>query len=163
MDAVSAAAGETVSQLPPETLVVNETSEDATDVVKLTGCCREVVDPWTAVGVQEIGLAFTVGGGVPEATIVALVREKTVAAPPVSWAVTCPVTPVEGMEAGTLLIMAPVGMVTAAVRVARLPMVQLLMSMVSGAPTLSVSATVTAAEHFTVPNAPTVNDTGGPV
>jgi hypothetical protein len=45
MDAVSAPAGETVSQLPPVTLVVNETSEDATDVVKLTGCCSEVVDP----------------------------------------------------------------------------------------------------------------------
>jgi hypothetical protein len=45
VDAVSAAAGETVSQLPPETLVVNDTSEDGTDVVKLTGCCREVVDP----------------------------------------------------------------------------------------------------------------------
>jgi hypothetical protein len=90
------------------------------------------------------------------------VREKTVAAPPVSWAVTCPVIAVEGMDAGTLLIMAPVGMVTAAVSVARLPTVQSLMLMVSGAATLSVSETVTAAEHFKVPNVPTVNDTGGP-
>ncbi len=148
MEAVSAAAGETVSQLPPVTLVVNETSEDATDVVKVTGCCKEVVDPWTAVGVQEVGLGFTVGGGVPEAKMVAPVREKTVAALPVSWAVTCPVIPVEGMDAGTLLIMAPVGMVTAAVSVARLPTVQSLMSIASGAPTLSVNETVTAAEQL---------------
>ena len=89
-------------------------------------------------------------------------REKTVAGLPVSWAVTCPVIPVEGMDAGTLLIMAPVGMVTAAVSVARVPTVQLLISIVSGAPTLSVSTTVTAAEQLKVPNVPTVNDTGGP-
>lgn len=149
---VFAATGDTDSQLPPdvvEALVVNCTSEEGTDVVKVTVCDKTVVDPCVAVGVQAAGLGVTVGGGLPVVTSVALVRVKTVGTPVPSAALMEPVTLVAGMIAGTSEIMSPVGMVTLAVMVAIPRTLQLLIPMVSGAPRLSVRVTVAALGHIT--------------
>jgi len=127
---VFSAAGDTDSQLPPEVveaLVVNCTSEEGTDVVKMTVCDSAVVDPCVAEGVQAAGLGVTV----PSAALIV------------------PVTLAAGMSAGTSEIINPVGMVTLAVMVAIPRTLQLLIPMVSGAPTLSVKMTVAGLGHMT--------------
>jgi hypothetical protein len=149
---VFSAAGDTDSQLPPEVveaLVVNCTSEEGTDVVKMTVCDSAVVDPCVAEGVQAAGLGVTVGGALPVVTSVAPVRLKTVGVPVPSAALIVPVTLAAGMSAGTSEIINPVGMVTLAVMVAIPRTLQLLIPMVSGAPTLSVKMTVAGLGHMT--------------
>src|ERR1700722_4778372 len=108
-DSVLAAAGETDSQLPPSvgaTLVENETAAYAGEgtVVNVTFCDTGVVEPSGAAGVQAVKLGITTGGGVPVATMVALVRLKTVA-PLSKLRLTDPVTFVSGMADGTAVIM----------------------------------------------------------
>ena len=108
-----------------------------------------MVEPSVAVGVHATRLGVTVGGAVPVATIVALVRVNAVIKfNNVELTPTVPeVSVVSGMLAGTAEIMWPSGIVAVAESVAKgLPnkeMVQLLIAMVSGAPTLSVSVTDT--------------------
>src|SRR5579859_2822107 len=108
-----------------------------------------MVEPSVAVGVHATRLGVTVGGAVPVATIVALVRVNAVIKfNNVEVTPTVPeVSVVSGMLAGTAEIMWPSGIVAVAESVAKgLPnkeMVQLLIAMVSGAPTLSVSVTDT--------------------
>jgi hypothetical protein len=79
-----AAPGVTDSQLPPggvvEAPVANDTAADGS-VVNVTCCDKGTVEPSGAVGVHDAGLAVTVGGGGPLATIVALVRLKVVGLP----------------------------------------------------------------------------------
>jgi hypothetical protein len=74
VEEVFVASGVTVSQLA-EVLVVNETASAGGAVVKVICCDTGVVEPTgTAVGVHEVRLGVTVGGAVPVAMIVALVR-----------------------------------------------------------------------------------------
>ena len=153
------AAGETVSQLPMpgmETLVENETGAKDENVML---CDKGVVEPMAAVGDQAAGLGVTVGGGVPVATRLGgafVMGFGTRAKLPGEFpdAKTKLMVPeesvVDGIAAGTAVIMFPFGMVTLAEIVAKgVPasaMTQLLMLMVSGAPTLSVKVTVAADE-----------------
>jgi hypothetical protein len=145
-----AAGGATESHVPPAglvaALVVKDTTAGAAGPVKVMGCVKDVVEPCTADGVQEVAFGVTVGGGVPVATIVAFERLKTVVDGGVvaCTAVIVPVTGVpDGIAAGTAVTMYPVGIVTLAETVATAKL-QLSMLIVSGALTLSVSVNTAA-------------------
>ena len=147
---VFAIAGVTDSQLPPSvvvTLVTNETAAYAGGgtVVNTTFCDKRAVEPSGAEGVQAGGLGVTRGGAVPVAVSVGpFTSAKMPVEVPLTTRVTVPeIKPtIDGIPAGTAVIMKPSGMVTLPEISASPPRLQLLRLIVSGAPTLSVSVTV---------------------
>ncbi len=148
VEVVFAAAGKTVSQLE-ELPAVNDTAAPGTEVLKLTCCVAGVVEPAEkVVGVHDVRLGVTVGGAVPVATSVALLRLKLPEFElPDKVKLTVPgwVRLTDGMAAGTAVIIEPLGMYAVAFSVASPARSQLLICRVSEtAPTLSVRTTVTA-------------------
>jgi hypothetical protein len=147
------AAGVTDSQVPPLGVVVALVANDTTppgstgDIENEICCEMGVVEPAaTAGGVQDAGLGVTTGGRVPMAMMVASVRLNTLGGPPLRVYVTVPATRlVSGMFDGTAVLMYPVGIVALAETRADW-IKQLLTAIVSGAPRLSVSVTVTGEE-----------------
>jgi hypothetical protein len=130
------------------TLVENDTAMygDEGVVVNEIFCVKAVVDPSKAAGVQAAGLGVTPGGWVPVATRVAFSKlHSSVSARDGITKLPVPDTlTVDGMAAGTAVMIFPSGTVATALKVPS-PLGKLqLMPIVSGAPTLSVIVTVTA-------------------